>query len=214
MFCLSLGVKDIDNAISLISEYEIAEIRLDLTNFSKSDISRLCNKHGNLIFTFRADKIHTDQQRLTRLMTAIDEGASYIDVDIDNEPSFLETISEKISLQESVGLITSYHNFKNTPVNSVLYDKIILMTQYNPELMKITCLSHGHRDNSRILLFNQAFKNMVSFTMGDKGSITRLLCLDYGAPFTYVCTESEKTAPGQLTKSDILNLVNNNEIPA
>jgi 3-dehydroquinate dehydratase type I len=203
MYCLSIGNGKLKTILELIQHYELAELRLDLNKFSKSDIKILCEKHKGLIFTFRPGNEFTDKIRLEALSFAIRSGAAYIDVDINNKKTFINTLKEKIAESESTKLICSFHDYQYTPTNNVLFDHILKMGQAEADLMKVVCTSHGSRDNDRILSFNSSFKNMIAFNMGEDGKPTRALCLREGAPFTYVTTGLSSTAPGQMTKEEV-----------
>lgn len=207
-FCLSVGIKDYERVIREIQKYEYAEIRMDLCGFTKDEITRLCKSHGKLIFTYRRQEGITELERIDYLSHAVASGAAFIDIDIRNNLPFRNQIKDLVELNKTTNLITSFHDFKATPTNQILFDQILEMGKMDPALKKIVCTSHGERDNNRILAFNNSFDNMIAFNMGEKGKSTRVDCLDHGAPFTYVALEGQATASGQMTRQEIMSQLN------
>lgn len=212
-YCVSIANPVLDEIIKPIQDYELAEIRLDLTRFTFEEISLLCDSHYELIFTFRASKAFSEEDRMSKLYHAIEKGAAWIDLDIGNSPIFLKKIKKRIEESQRTKLITSYHNYKNTPTNQFLFDILLKMTDHQPDLKKIVCTSLGQRDNERIVAFNSSFKDTISFNMGKLGESTRVRCLFEGAPFTYVSLEGYNTAPGQMTRMEIESIIKRIEIP-
>jgi 3-dehydroquinate dehydratase-1 len=211
-FCLSIGNPDFAKVEKEIQTYEWAEIRLDLCRFSKTEISRLVQNHGRLIFTFRSRQEGDEAERLDFLSHAIDEGAAYIDIDVGNPILFRQRIRELIDRSTNTKLLLSYHNFDHMPTNHFLFDQILEMGKMDPEIIKLVCTSHGERDNRRILSFNESFDNIIAFNMGEKGRKSRWECLYYGAPFTYVAMEGEPTAAGQVTRKEMMKYLENEKL--
>ena len=203
MYCISTPANDLEATIRLIREYPMAEIRLDLAPISDPDIKRLCEAHGQLIFTYRKTAEKDDELRLETLSRALHLGARWVDVDIDEEEGMLDHLKKLTGQMKKGGLILSYHHFERTPTNRFLYEILLRMQKYAPEFYKLACTSQGQRDNERILLFNQSFQNTIAFNMGDPGKLTRVACLDYGAPFTYVSAPGRATAPGQMDRDEM-----------
>lgn len=208
MFCISLGTHDFELAKKQIQKAEMAEVRLDLTRFSKEQIAELCKMNSSLIFTFRKNTSFTDEERIDALLTSIEKQAGWIDLDIDEETAFLERIFAKIKSSKHTKLIISYHNFEHCPTNEKLFDVILRAAKFSPDLIKIACLSHGIRDNKRILRFNTDFSNMLAFCMGSEGKSTRVLSLLMGAPFSYATLPGQQTAPGQMTIEEMEVMLN------
>lgn len=207
MYCVSIKNPDINTAIQSIQDYELAEIRLDLTHFGKEEIKRLCESKTDLIFTYRSNHHESDTDRLDLLLYAIDNGASWIDLDIDKDWDSIDKIKEKILAQNKTKLILSYHNFDRVPTNQEIYEILIRAGSQEPQLIKLACYSNGHRDNKRMVAINSSFSNVLAFNMGEMGRFTRILCLLAGAPFTYVCLKDEQTAPGQMDRDTMKEIL-------
>ncbi|HRQ30746.1 MAG TPA: type I 3-dehydroquinate dehydratase [Saprospiraceae bacterium] len=208
MFCISLGTNDFELAKKHIQNAQMAEVRLDLTRFNKDQIAGLCKMNGSLIFTYRKNTSFTDEARIDALKTAIELQAGWIDLDIEEGSVFLDRIFAKIRGSKHTKLILSYHNFEHCPTNEKLYDVILSAAKYSPDLIKIACMSHGIRDNKRILRFNTDFSNVLAFCMGSEGKSTRALSLLIGAPFSYVALPDQQTAPGQMTIEEMEIMLN------
>jgi len=199
---------EIEQAEKVIPGHEMAEIRLDLNRFGKDEILRLSRLNTPLIYTFRARQGVSDKERYEKLLFAMEHGAAWIDLDIENEESFINSLSKQIEAHRQCKLIISYHNFLRTPVNRDLYELILRAGAYKAHLIKIACLSHGERDNRRMLAFNRSFSNVLAFCMGEKGKSTRYRSLMAGAPFTYVCLRGHETAPGQMDRETMIEQMN------
>jgi 3-dehydroquinate dehydratase type I len=208
MLCVSLAKIDIEQAIKAIKDHDMAEVRLDLSGFGKDEILQLIQLERDLIFTFRKNENNTDHKRLDLLIFAIQNGAAWVDVDLDNEAHFIQSILEEIQKQKKTKLIISYHNFHSVPTNQKLFDVLIKAKSLSADLVKIACFSHGSRDNERILPFNKHFENVIAFNMGNKGTITRVRCLFEGALFSYVALEGALTAEGQLDTKTMKKMIN------
>src|SRR5947208_6011343 len=79
------------------------------------------------------------------------------------------------------------------------------MCQQDADVLKIVVAAQSLRDNLRILdLLKKAQKPTVAFCSGDLGIPSRILCLKYGAPFTYASFNKERTfVPGMLSFEDL-----------
>lgn len=203
MYCVSIGNQSFEEAKNIITGADMAEIRVDLCGFSLPEIAEFCRMDKPLIFTFRKNESTDDHTRLLALQTAIEHQAAWIDMDIDEDPVFFDQVVSSMNNRLQTKLIISYHNYENTPTNLKLFDIIIRAMEYSPELIKIACLSHGIRDNKRVLGLNQTFNSILAFCMGEKGKSTRAISLLLGAPFAYVALPGNETAPGQMTISEM-----------
>ena len=108
----------------------------------------------------------------------------------------------------NINLITSYHNYKETPTDQDLAKIVEQMSAYKPRIYKIATNCEKPQDAVRLLnllltLKQQGLKCIV-IGMGELGKLTRVAGVLWGNEFTFApLVESEKTAEGQLTKSQL-----------
>jgi 3-dehydroquinate dehydratase-1 len=105
-------------------------------------------------------------------------------------------------------LLVSWHDFKKTPKNVELKNKIKQMSKFSINV-KIVSTAKSTDDSTRMLeLYNNKGKNnLISFAMGDFGRISRILCLYLGSPYTYVSL-GKAIAPGQFSVDEVKKIIN------
>jgi 3-dehydroquinate dehydratase-1 len=105
-------------------------------------------------------------------------------------------------------LLVSWHDFKKTPKNTELQNKIKQMSKFSSNV-KIVSTAKSTDDSTRMLgLYNKRGKNnLISFAMGDLGKISRILCLYLGSPYTYVSL-GKAVAPGQFSVDEVNKIIN------
>ena len=105
-------------------------------------------------------------------------------------------------------LLVSWHDFKKTPKNSELKNKIKQMSKLSINV-KIVSTAKSTDDSTRMLELysNKGKNNLISFAMGDFGRISRILCLYLGSPYTYVSL-GKAIAPGQFSVDEVKKIIN------
>jgi 3-dehydroquinate dehydratase-1 len=219
MICLCIGKPSVVLCQELLPGVELAEIRLDGAALSANEIQRIFTLHANLIATCRPNRVHTKEEQKMALLTAVEAGAAYVDIEIEAETLYKKEIMQTTRLQECQ-VILSYHNYENTPSKKQLETIIEQCFSEGADIAKIACQVHSEADSARILsLYDYPGQlhqgKITAIGMGEKGKITRLAAPLLGAPFTYASLSTGKeTAPGQLDKDTlekILGLVEQNE---
>ena len=129
---------------------------------------------------------------------------------LDIEYNTLEKNKELFKYLKSTKtkLLVSWHDFKKTPKNSELKNKIKQMSKFSTNV-KIVSTAKSTDDSTRMLeLYNNKGKNnLISFAMGDFGRISRILCLYLGSPYTYVSL-GKAIAPGQFSVDEVKKIIN------
>lgn len=202
MYCLSIGDKDTDLIINAIKDFQIAEIRLDLCDFTLQEITKVFLTHPNLIATCRKTHKSYESQE-AQLRTAINAGAAWIDIDITEHDGIL--LRELISLARSkkCKIILSYHDYEKVPKWKFIQSLVKKMNQFDHDFKKMVFTCNYLSDNELIKKIYQNYDNIISFNMGDCGKKSRIESLTYGAPFIYVSLENKNTASGQMTIEEI-----------
>ena len=105
-------------------------------------------------------------------------------------------------------LLVSWHDFKKTPGNLELKNKIKQMSKFSTNV-KIVSTAKSTDDSTRMLELykNKGKNNLISFAMGDFGRISRILCLYLGSPYTYVSL-GKAIAPGQFSVDEVKKIIN------
>ncbi len=179
---------------------KLIELRLDFLA-KAPDFKRLLeNRPCPLIATFRRPVDGgrwggTEQERQMLLRHAVVAGFDYVDVESD--------IADTIPRFGAVRRIVSYHNLRETPTD--LEQIFQRMCQQDADIVKVSVTAQQPLDNLRVLrLIRDAPKPTVAHCMGDLGTCSRLLSLQFGAPFTYGAFNKERTiAPGILSFHDL-----------
>ena len=211
MICVSIGNITFNNAKNIINNENFVELRLDKMNVTNDEIKTLFSQDCKLIATYRKTGNITDDERLIGLKTAIDSGAYYVDVDINNSEDFINEIIFHAK-NKNRKIIISYHNFKETPSENFLDNIVEKCSGYNPDIVKVACIVNDISDNERLFTLYNNYKNIISIGMGEKGKATRIAGKLLGAPFTYASlTANDKTAPGQIDKKTLTDIFNKME---
>jgi 3-dehydroquinate dehydratase I len=101
---------------------------------------------------------------------------------------------------QKIPVLLSWHDFEKTPPKDQLRYILEKMRVYSNHIKMVTT-AINIVDALRILdLYeNAAESNLIAFSMGEAGIISRIMCTIIGrSPFTYAALE-ESIAPGQLT---------------
>jgi 3-dehydroquinate dehydratase-1 len=197
MICVSIAENDFSRCRDSLLGCELAELRIDLTDFSEAEIRKLFTLPVDIIATCRPGT-KSEQQRESLLLSAIASGAAYVDIEVNAGTDYFKRISDK-ARDLNCKLIVSYHNQEHTPQMNELEDILTRCFRMEAEIAKIVCRVHSPADCVRILSLYQQEKNIIAFGLGKQGMFTRIASLFLGAPFIYAASAPGKeTADGQL----------------
>lgn len=206
MICVSIADVTADQACSIISEHEISEVRLDRLKFSDSDLERLFTS-GKTVATFRPVEGMDNGKRINILKAAIKYGASYIDIEVENNDSYKNELKEAAAIS-GCKTIVSYHDYEKTPVMRELEQLITWCFEDGADLAKIACQANSMSDAARLLSLYSLGKPVISIGMGKEGKITRIAAPLLGAPFTYASLDAAReTAPGQIDSATLKKII-------
>ncbi len=210
MICTSIQNKELSEIQELLSQLEMAEIRLDRCALEDEDIDVLFGDSDvPLIATCRLSE---ESQAPEILERAIKAGAKYVDLEMEAPAAVGRRIREACREYGTV-LIRSYHNFENTPSREVLLSILERARTFGGEVVKIVTTAVSEADNEVVAsLYKEADPGtLVAFAMGEAGRPSRLNALKLGAPFTYACLSPEEAAaPGQWTVEEMQQAVYGN----
>ena len=206
MICISISDKNPEHCLSLLAEAEMAEIRLDLTEFDNNEIRKVFAFPKPLIATFRPGD-YDDDERLEKLKLAIEAGAQYVDIEIESEEGYRNELVN-FARKRQCQVIISYHNFDITPQQNELRKIVNTCFDYNADITKIATLVNDDREIAALFSLYDINKNVLAIGMGEKGKITRVMAPFLGAPFTFAAPDKgDNTAPGQLTYSRMKEMI-------
>ena len=222
MICVSIANSNIEDmfknskkAIGLGANY--IEIRVDylenLSLKSLNGLAKIISLPVPIILTCRkkdeGGKASLDENsRLEILDALINFKPSYLDLEYNMDKNILNSLIKKCH-ENGVKVILSYHDFKGTPEPSKANSIINSMKNLNPNVIKVIFTANTIYDNNTIfeILKNHTNEDLeiVSFCMGDKGIISRVLSPFYGALFTFASLDIQ-TAPGQISLIEMLKI--------
>jgi len=197
MICISIGSSDFESTLKLIEGFQIAEIRLDISNYGEKEIREIFSGKCNLIATCRPGKI-PDEKRKEMLSIAVEAGASFLDLELDVSDSYKNDLIE-IARKNKCAIIVSYHNYEKTPFIRELEEIVSWCYNSGADIAKVACRVRSKADCARMLSLYNNEKKIISIGLGIEGRITRIIAPFMGAPFTYASiSPGKKTGDGQM----------------
>jgi 3-dehydroquinate dehydratase type I len=216
-YCLPVikeNKEDILNEISQNPEYSYYEIWLAYIKDLDTDfVWKLSEQFkGKLIFVFRKqnlEKSEIEKELREKIIKLLENSENLMDFDINDGSWGLDYIHEN-KLGNKV--IASYHNYKETPENKTLEKLINEMETYKPEIYKFSTLCNTREDSLKLLTLllklKKDKKKFLVFGMGELGKIVRIYGALWGNEFNFApAEESGKSAPGQLVKTKLENIL-------
>lgn len=125
---------------------------------------------------------------------------------LELKPAFFDLDAEDefpIQNYPDTKFILSHHNFMETPQQ--LESIYVAMKKRPAFAYKIACFANSSNDAMRMLLLSKKYQDLSCICMGEKGEWARVLGPVVGNVIDYAYTK-EKTAPGQLTVSELIDI--------
>ena len=184
---------------------DLFEVRIDYIGASWTSLVKLmkkpwlaCNRsvqHGGL---WR----DSEARRIAELLTAVELGASIIDIDMETPD-----LSDAIRLFKSrARCLVSYHDWQKTPPLPDMQAIVRQQIADGADICKVVTTAQTPDDNMAVLQLIAGSTNakIVSFAMGPLGVLSRVLSPLVGGEFTYASVEPDReSAPGQLAVVDL-----------
>ncbi len=206
MICVTLQNCTLEEILDILDNHspavQMAEIRLDRCPLDLGAIEELFSTSDTpLVATCRVagDGNGTWEEAETRLMTAIEAGAAFVDLEIEAPKEMGKRLRRACS-EFGTRMIRSCHFFDGTPSKEILAEMADRCRRFGGEITKVVATAGSEEEAGRILsLYDTAGQGrLIAFAMGEKGRMSRLECLRKGAPFTYSALSAEEgAAPGQ-----------------
>ncbi len=212
MICVSLANKDIDSIFQILErpDVQMAEVRLDSCPLTMEEVEDLFSSIDKpLIATYRLADASQVAEAEAKLLTAIQAGAAFLDLDID-APAMMCKRLRREAREAGTLLIRSFHDAEGTDSTRSLSAVAEKCIHLGADIVKIATTAASEADIDKVLRLYDLFppENLVAFCMGDAGSRSRVECLAKGAPFSYAALSPEEaTAPGQMSLADMRKAV-------
>ncbi|MBA4311250.1 MAG: type I 3-dehydroquinate dehydratase [Chlorobiaceae bacterium] len=218
--CLSIAPNSMRDALKMLRDFrdtpDLIEVRID--GIQDLNLAQLLHHPRPKVIITNRRKAEVGifpgsaNQQYEILSEAIRLGAEYVDVEFSWGDKFTKNL---LSQSNKTKVICSYHNFKETPKKlESLYRK---MRKTGAHIIKIATTANDIADNKLIFdLLKQSRRDkqkMIALCMGVAGEISRILGGKFGSYLTYASlTEKAKTADGQLTYNELINLYDVDQI--
>lgn len=226
MICTTIQNRTLEEIINLLESSEpriqMAEIRLDRCPLSIEEIEYLFSSSDTpLVATCRVvdDGNGTWEEAEEKLTAAVEAGAAFLDLEIE-APKEIGKRLRRACTEYGTTMIRSSHFFAGTPSDQVLRNTVEKCRKFGGEIVKIAAMATSEEDVARVLALYSSIAStnsaaetqrpveLVAFSMGEIGKVSRLDCLKLGSPFTYAAlNENEAAAPGQWCYSEMLTAV-------
>lgn len=212
MICVSLANKDIDSIFQILErpDVQMAEVRLDSCPLTMEEVEDLFSSIDKpLIATYRLADASQVAEAEAKLLTAIQAGAAFLDLDID-APAMMCKRLRREAREAGTLLIRSFHDAEGTDSTRSLSAVAEKCIHLGADIVKIATTAASEADADKVLRLYDLLppENLVAFCMGDAGSRSRVECLAKGAPFSYAAlSQEEATAPGQMSLADMRKAV-------
>jgi 3-dehydroquinate dehydratase-1 len=147
-----------------------------------------------------------EKERLSILKLIAEYNPFLLDIEFNtmkqnkNLVKYLKTTKTKLLISE--------HDFKKTPSLTELKKKLNQMSKFSSNV-KIVTTAKSTEDSTRVLqLYSKKENiNLIAFTMGNPGRVSRILSLYLGSPYIYVSL-GKPVAPGQFSLDEVKRIIN------
>lgn len=186
-----------EECLSIVRETGFVEFRFDLLELKSEEVVQLLKASRRSIATFRPGN-HKNEFRLQTMISAIKDGATYADIELDADTYYAKEII-KTARQYRREIIFSYHNFDMTPELQELKAQVDFARRAGADVIKIACQVNYTKDIQTLMSLYLEGERMVVIGMGEKGFVTRVAAPFMGAEFTFASPgRGLETAPGQI----------------
>jgi len=137
-----------------------------------------------------------EEERLRLISRLAEMRPAYIDVELATAKANKRWVD---SLPEEVERIVSWHDFQGTPSLKAL--RAVREKELgHGTVAKVVTTARRVEDNlTTLALCLEKPGKVVSFCMGELGTVSRVVSMSLGAPLAYASLPSEPVAPGQLS---------------
>lgn len=196
--CISPGYNTVkkykERILDIVYKCDIIEIRADMiVNLDIKELISLVDilREYNIKVIIKADK------RLLQYIDIFSLRNELIDIDY----SYVKNIH-----LSPENLILSYHDYKKTPDLKEMENLYKRLNEIECTYKKMIFNACSINDVFKVFQFLSGKKDLISFCMGEKGFISRILCKKFGSTYTYSGFDNKITAEGQADISVMKNV--------
>lgn len=170
-----------------------------------------------VIFTLRhvaegGAKEYSNEVRLATIKAALSTGhADLVDVEAFNDKEFIDAVREAVHAAGSK-LILSHHNFKATPDEQFIINKLLEEQELGADIAKLAVMPQSFDDVLTLMRATYRARTqagvdtpMITMSMGELGKISRVITDMYGSDMSFVVGKAG-SAPGQIPVDVVKNL--------
>ena len=166
-----------------------------------------------LIFTCRIEaegdmQPLSQETRLSVIDAAIKSGkVDIVDIELRNEETFIDAV-RTAARANGVKLILSYHDFKKTPGEDIIFNKLQQAQTMGADIAKVAAMPENVADVLTLLQATLKARTealsvpIVTMSMAREGVITRMAGGLFGSDITFAIGQAS-SAPGQIPIGDL-----------
>ncbi|MCM8534324.1 MAG: type I 3-dehydroquinate dehydratase [Lentisphaeraceae bacterium] len=187
---------------------DLIELRFD-EHMDKFECLSLCQKlrkYKKVLLTIRTDReggtwTINDNDRY-ELFKFFEKDVDMIDIELKSE---LFAKYKREDFSQDLTIISSFHDYKNTPNNEVIARLIEQGKNWNVDIVKLAVYTNTEEDLNRLESFLNT-KSICLIGMGNLGVKTRTEFTKKGSCLTYGYLD-ESAAPGQLSAKELSSIL-------
>jgi len=203
--CAVITNADLDSIKKAESLADLFEVRIDMIGKSWRDVARVLQKPWIATNRLKAEGglwEGSEEARQGELLRALDLGASVVDIELA-APELDEIVP---IIKKKAKCLISHHDNRRTPPPAELRRIIEAELAAGADICKVVTTARSFDDNMNVMGMISEFrpKEVVAFSMGPRGQISRILCPLAGGAFAYASmSEGAESAAGQFTVSQL-----------
>lgn len=184
------------DVLEALKKVRLAEVRLETLPLTREDVTNIFATDIPVVATCRQNG-QTEAARSEILSWAIEDGAAYVDIEIETDSTFKAPLIAKAQ-KKGCKVIVSYHNFEKTPDTEELSRIVETCFFHGADIAKVACQVNSPAEAARIIGLGDNTRPVIPIGMGDLGRIARVAAPFVGSPFSYASMDGEDAAPGQI----------------
>ena len=203
--CASIINSDLSAMESIEDQVELFEIRIDLIGEKWREVAISLKKPWvacNRCVNEGGSWLGEEDERIKELLSALELGASIIDVELDT-PN-IEDIVNLVKVKAKC--LISFHQPSYMLALGEMKDIVNNQLNSGADICKVVATAHSFKDNLTTMQLVTEFPEIriISFAMGNLGLVSRVFCPLLGGDFIYASIERGKeSAPGQITVREL-----------
>ena len=196
-----------------LKKSDFVEIRFDFLKIEEipKTLEMVKNDLKKVVCTLRpkteGGKFEGSEKERISILKLISEYNPFL-LDIEFNTIKKDSTLAKYLKSTKTNILISWHDFKKTPNFSELKKMMDQMIKFSSNIKIVTTAKSIDDSTKTLQLYSKkGGNNLIAFAMGDKGKISRILCLYLGSPYTYVSL-GKPVVSGQFSLDEIKKIIN------